>query len=73
MPTTVPTDEEIRLRAYRLWEINGRQDGRDLDYWLQAAMELEEGVIAGGAMQPAPAALAANGDRFWPGTMRRTG
>lgn len=51
MPTTVPTDEEIRLRAYRLWEVNGRQDGRDLDYWLQAAMELEDGVIAGGAMQ----------------------
>lgn len=42
MSNTIPTDEQIRLRAYHLWEINGRQDGRELDYWLQAALELED-------------------------------
>jgi hypothetical protein len=27
-----------------LWERDGRPDGRSVDYWLQAARELEDGV-----------------------------
>ncbi|MGD9740590.1 MAG: DUF2934 domain-containing protein [Bauldia sp.] len=37
-----PTEAAIRARAYELWDRNGRVDGRDIDYWLQAARELEE-------------------------------
>ncbi len=29
-------DEEIRLIAYRIWEEQGRPDGRDLEHWLKA-------------------------------------
>jgi hypothetical protein len=38
------SDEEIRQRAFMLWERDGRPDGRSVDYWLQAARELEDGV-----------------------------
>jgi len=65
MPTHIPTDDEIRLRAYHLWEINGRQDGRELDYWLQAALELEDAAnppMTGTLLTP-PASVAANLDR----------
>jgi hypothetical protein len=29
-------DEEIRLIAYRIWEEEGRPEGRDLEYWFKA-------------------------------------
>jgi hypothetical protein len=29
-------EEEIRLMAYRIWEDQGRQDGRDVEQWLKA-------------------------------------
>ncbi len=29
-------EEEIRLMAYRIWEDQGRQDGRDVQQWLEA-------------------------------------
>jgi hypothetical protein len=33
-------DEEIRRRAYELWEENGRESGRDEQYWLTAEREV---------------------------------
>lgn len=33
-------EEEIRRRAYELYEQGGRQDGRHLDDWLQAEAEI---------------------------------
>jgi hypothetical protein len=33
-------DERIRRRAFELFEIRGRQDGCDLDDWLQAEAEV---------------------------------
>jgi hypothetical protein len=33
-------DEEIRRRAYELWEENGRESGRDEEYWLSAEREV---------------------------------
>ena len=33
-------DEEIRKRAYELWEENGRVSGRDDEYWLSAEREV---------------------------------
>jgi len=33
-------EEEIRRRAYELYEARGREDGHDLDDWLHAAAEI---------------------------------
>ena len=30
------SEDHIRVRAYHLWEANGRPDGRDLEFWEQA-------------------------------------
>jgi hypothetical protein len=35
-------EHQIRLRAYELYEARGREDGHDLDDWLQAEAELTE-------------------------------
>jgi hypothetical protein len=37
-----PSEDAIRARAAELWERDGRQDGRDIEYWLKAALELED-------------------------------
>jgi hypothetical protein len=34
--------EEIRARARKLWEENGRPAGRDLEFWLQAEREIQD-------------------------------
>ncbi|MDR5806472.1 DUF2934 domain-containing protein [Caballeronia sp. LZ001] len=38
------TEEEVRERAYRLWEADGRCEGRDEHYWNLAIQLLEEQV-----------------------------
>lgn len=35
-----PLDEQIRKRAYELYERRGRIDGQELDDWVQAELEL---------------------------------
>jgi hypothetical protein len=55
-PTNVSTEphpnleEEIRRRAYELYEFRGREDGHDLDDWL-----LAEDEILGSAVKTAAA------------------
>jgi hypothetical protein len=39
-------DQAIRERAYRIWEQEGRPEGRHADHWHQAAGELHEGIDA---------------------------
>ena len=43
-PRTIPDptmlEEQIRPRAYALYEARGRRHGRDLDDWLQAEAEI---------------------------------
>ena len=39
-PRPAPTHEEIARRAYELWQRNGCQPGRDVEYWCQAEHEL---------------------------------
>jgi Protein of unknown function (DUF2934) len=34
-------EEEIRRRAYELYQSRSRQDGKDVDDWLQAKTEVE--------------------------------
>lgn len=33
--------EKIRQRAYELFEARGREEGRDIDNWLQAEAEIK--------------------------------
>jgi len=41
-PETTPTDHEaIAGLAYALWEQDGRQSNRDLDYWLRAEQQFQ--------------------------------
>jgi hypothetical protein len=35
-----PSPAAVSARAFELWERDGRQQGRDVDYWLQAEAEL---------------------------------
>lgn len=41
-PTLVPInlDEEIRRRAYELWEQHGRESGHENEHWLIAEREI---------------------------------
>jgi Protein of unknown function (DUF2934) len=39
-PNHAKVDEEIRRRAYELYEQRGRRDGREMDDWLQAEAEV---------------------------------
>ncbi len=36
-------EEDIRVRAYHLWEASGRPDGRDLEFWETAQQSLANG------------------------------
>lgn len=38
--TAVDLQEQIRRRAYELYEQRGREEGRELDDWLQAEAEV---------------------------------
>lgn len=45
-PTTVRSElqEQIRLRAYELYEQRGGENGRELDDWLQAEAEVTQSM-----------------------------
>ena len=36
----MPNDEQIRARAYFLWEQAGKPDGDGIQFWLEAEREL---------------------------------
>ena len=40
--TTIELEEQIRFRAYELYEQRGGEHGNDLDDWLQAELELTQ-------------------------------
>lgn len=48
---TEPSEEEIRLRSYQIWEREGRPEGRAEEHWCLAKSELkaemEEASMAG--------------------------
>ncbi len=37
-----PTPEQIAERAYLIWELQGRQHGRDMENWLEAERQLSQ-------------------------------
>jgi hypothetical protein len=41
----VSRDDQIRKRAYELFEQRGTQDGNELDDWLQAEIEVLEAEV----------------------------
>jgi Protein of unknown function (DUF2934) len=36
-----PSEDEIRIRSYLIWEREGRPEGKSEDHWLRAKAELE--------------------------------
>ena len=50
-------EEQIRQRAYEIWQAQGSPEGRDEEYWLQACLEVD-----GAASQPS----AIDGDETMP-------
>ncbi len=42
---TVVTEDQIRYRAYELFEKNGYNSGCELENWLQAERELQEQCV----------------------------
>jgi len=40
--THAELQEQVSRRAYELYEARGREDGRDVDDWLQAESELAQ-------------------------------
>jgi len=41
LPMAYPTDEQIRIRAYELWEQAGKPAGREEDFWHLAERDLQ--------------------------------
>lgn len=39
-------DDQIRRRAYELWEADGRPEGQDQRYWFLALAELASAAVA---------------------------
>jgi hypothetical protein len=48
-------EERIRLRAYQIWEEEGRPAGRDVEHWIRAVLELARDgsirLMPGGVLQ----------------------
>lgn len=42
-------EEKIRERAYELWELDGKREGSDEDYWRQARAQLEAEIQPSGS------------------------
>jgi hypothetical protein len=40
-PSTNGTENQVRQRAYELWEQHGRSEGHEAEFWLQAERELK--------------------------------
>jgi len=48
------SETEIGLRAYQIWEAEGKPDGKDFEHWLRAKAELA-GAVEKPAAKSAPA------------------
>lgn len=51
---TSQIEEQIRTRAYYLWEADGCPQGRDWEYWMRAKTELERQPEAPAVQATAP-------------------
>jgi Protein of unknown function (DUF2934) len=48
-PTEQKLREQIRARAYQLYEARGREDGHDLEDWLEAEIAITGNATPGAA------------------------
>jgi Protein of unknown function (DUF2934) len=39
-----PTEEQIRIRAHKLWEAAGGLEGREDEFWHEAEREFKDGA-----------------------------
>ena len=53
------SDDNIRQRAYQIWEREGRPHGRDFEHWVQAQVELTAEGAGNGATRKVVATRAA--------------
>ncbi len=72
------SEEAIRLRAYLIWEREGRPDGRDFEHWLRAQDELRVAPkpsvpAADATAAPAAAAPRAKGNGAASGKATKSG
>lgn len=51
-------DEQVRRRAFELWENDGRPDGMEQDYWFRAEREIDAAPDTSGDT-PLPESLTA--------------
>jgi hypothetical protein len=52
MTSSTPTHDEIAAQAYQIYLREGCAEGRDLDHWLRAEMELRERTNGNGHAEP---------------------
>jgi hypothetical protein len=48
------TQQQISIRAYHIWEEEGRPHGRDQAHWFEAERQLQKGDFPVGEMRVAP-------------------
>ena len=78
-----PTHDEISARAHRIYESQGRPEGKDKEHWLQAEAQLfaeRKAQASKAAAKPAPPgnmpatnppSSGASSNRNWPGNPRQ--
>jgi hypothetical protein len=71
MPTALSADD-IRVRAYLLWEGEGRQSGRDEHYWHEAIVQLERERVFGAENAGIGLATASDASTSKPAKRRAT-
>ena len=60
-PRADNTEEQVRRRAFELWEEHGRPEGYDEEFWLQAERQLKGGANSSGITANAPSAKSGSG------------
>ncbi len=61
MLNTNVTEDEIRYRAFALWQARGRPEGYEAEFWLQAERELKGEGNTSGISANADAAKSGSG------------
>ena len=56
-------EDQIKRRAYELWDTDGRPDGQDQDYWFKAMAELAASALAATALAVKPRRRAVRAKR----------
>ena len=60
-PNTNVTEDEIRRRAFELWEQRGRPEGYESEFWLHAECELKDKGNTSGRSANGAAARSGSG------------